>query len=243
MDGGENWRIMTGWNITEPQDICVDPHHPDTIYLAHPGGIAVSKDQGMHWAPAEKGLPNRGKYTQTIEADRARPGWILAGCETGIYLSRDQGSSWRRVLETAETVNDIQQSPHDPDTWAAVTQSAGGWISRDGGHRWESLPGTPTEGALYNIAFDPTSPDRLAIASYTFGLLTSEDGGNTWRARNDGLPEPHQVWRTGVHPDTGSLLASVYQKGLYESSDFGRTWALSGLEGSAINSFVFLPKE
>ena len=24
---------MTGWDITEPKDICVDPHNPDRVYL------------------------------------------------------------------------------------------------------------------------------------------------------------------------------------------------------------------
>ena len=40
----------------------------------------------------------------------------------------------------------------------------------------------------------------------------------------------------------GACCSSLYQKGLYESLDFGKTWKQAGLEGSAINSFVFLPK-
>ncbi len=242
LDGGQSWRIMTSWDITEPKDICVDPHSPDTVYLAHPGGIAVSKDQGMTWLRLEKGLPSRGKYTQTIEADRLNAGRVLAGCETGIYLTQNGARSWRRVLATEETVNDIQQSPHDPDTWVAVTQSAGAWVSKNGGRTWKNVPDVPSEAALYNIAFDPTDPQNLAIGSYTYGVLASEDGGETWTSRNAGLPDPHRVWRVGVHPDTGRLLASVYQNALFVSDDFGRTWSQNGLEGSAINRFVFLPK-
>jgi len=243
MDGGENWRIMTGWDITEPKDICVDPHSPDTVFLAHPAGIARSGDQGQTWTHLDKGLPARGRYTQTIEVDRANKGHVLAGCEIGIYLSRNGGDSWKRTLATGETVNDVQQSPHDPDTWAAVTQSAGGWISTNGGNSWQPLNGTPTQAALYNIAFDPTDPERLAIGSYTYGVLTSEDGGKSWTPRNDGLPADHHVWRVGIHPDSGQLLASVYQEALYVSDDFGRTWKRDGLEGSEINCFEFLPKD
>ncbi|MCB1120600.1 MAG: hypothetical protein KJT03_03555 [Verrucomicrobiae bacterium] len=242
LDGGKSWRILTSWNITEPKDVCIDPFAPDTIYLAHPGGIAVSRDQGMHWEPMEKGLPDRGKYTQTIETDRSRKGRILAGCETGVYLTENGGRSWRKVLPTAETVTDIQQSPHNPETWAAVTQSAGAWASIDGGKTWKQFPDVPTGASLYNIAFDATNPKRLAIGSYTVGVLTSEDRGATWTDRNAGLPDPHQVWRVGIHPDTGRLYASVYQNALYQSDDFGRSWEKEGLEGSAVNSFVFLPK-
>jgi photosystem II stability/assembly factor-like uncharacterized protein len=243
LDGGKSWRIMTGWDITEPKDVCVDPHQPDTVYLAHPGGVAVSKDQGMTWLRLEKGLPDRGKYTQTIEADRVDEGRVLAGCESGIYLTSNGAQSWRRVLKTEETVNDIQQSPFNPDIWVAVTQSAGAWASRDSGRSWIPFPDVPSEAALYNFAFDPTDHKRMAIGSYTYGVLTSEDNGETWMPRNDGLPDSHQVWRVGVHPESGRLYASVYQSALYISEDFGRTWSSSGLEGSAINSFVFLPKE
>ncbi|QXD25566.1 hypothetical protein F7C95_06630 [Opitutia bacterium ISCC 51] len=242
LDGGENWRILTSWDITEPKDICVDPFNPDTVYLAHPGGIAASFDQGMTWSPIEKGLPDRGKYTQTIETDRSREGRILAGCESGIYMTTNGGKSWRRVLKTKETVNDLQQSPHNPDTWAAVTQGDAAWASIDGGKTWKQFPDVPGDAALYNITFDATDPKRLAIGSYTYGMMTSEDRGGSWTYRNEGLPDPHRVWRVGVHPDTGRLYASVYQNALYASGDFGRTWQREGLEGSAINSFVFLKK-
>ncbi len=242
LDGGKSWRIMTSWDITEPKDICVDPHDPDTVYLAHPGGVAVSPDRGATWLRNEKGLPDRGKYTQTIEVDRSKKGRVLAGCESSIYLTENGAKSWRRVLETEETVDDIQQSPHDPKIWLAVTQSAGAWITRDSGNTWKNLPDVPSKAALYNVAFDPTDPQRLAIGSYTYGVLTSEDGGDTWTERNAGLHDPHHVWRVGIDPDTGRLYASVYQVALFESEDFGRTWRNVGLEGSAIHSFVFLPQ-
>jgi photosystem II stability/assembly factor-like uncharacterized protein len=242
LDGGKSWRIMTSWDITEPKDICVDPNSPDTVYLGHPGGIATSPDQGATWLRLEEGLPDRGKYTQTIEVDRTKAGRVLAGCEKGIFLTENGAKSWRQVLATDETVDDIQQSPHDPDVWLSVTQSAGAWISSDGGITWENLPGVPSSSALYNIAFDATDPQRLAIGSYTYGVLTSEDGGTTWTERNAGLPEPHHVWRVGIDPDNGQLYASVYQTALFASDDFGRTWKNSGLKDSAVHSFVFLPK-
>jgi membrane carboxypeptidase/penicillin-binding protein len=45
----------------------------------------------------------------------------------------------------------------------------------------------------------------------------------------------------GVDPDTGRLYASVVGEALYASDDFGRTWKSLGLEGSAVNRFIFLP--
>ena len=106
------------------------------------------------------------------------------------------------------------------------------------------------------MVVDPRNANRIYaatwqhhrnVAAYMGGgpktaLYRSEDGGETWSARNEGLPQPQRVWRVGIDPDTGHLLASVYQEALYESSDFGKNWKSAGLEGSAVNSFVFLPE-
>ena len=241
LDGGQHWRITTSWDMTEPLDVTIDPHAPDTVYLALPDGIAVSPDRGQTWPRRENGLPERGKYTQVVEVDRTQAGRVLAGCESGIYLTTNGAESWTRVLPTDTTVDDIKQSPHDPRLWLAVTQSNGAWISRDGGLSWKQLAGVPSAHALYNVAFDPLHPSRLAIGSWTLGVLTSEDGGETWTARNAGIPDPHKVWRIAVDPDSGSLYASVVGEALYSSEDFGRTWKRGGLEASTVNAFLFLP--
>jgi len=254
-DGGKNWRCTTSWDMTEIRDVCVDPHSPDHVYIALPDGIAVSPDRGNTWPRMENGLPDRGKFTFTIEVDRTQAGRVLAGCEAGIFLTEDGAKSWRRVFRSTTTVNDIQQSPTDPRLWLAVTQADGALISRDGGVTWVKFTGVPSEKSLNNITFDASHPQRFAIASWTYGVLTSEDGGATWTERNAGLPGkkagyrapsdhgPHAVFRVGVDPDSGRLYASVIGEALYSSDDFGRTWKNEGLEGSQINRFIFLPRE
>lgn len=241
-DGGLSWRIVTGWAETEPKGLAIDPASPDTVYAALPDGFIVSDDRGQTWERRESGLPDRGKYTQSVQVDRTRGGRVFIGCEKGMFLSDNGGRSWRRVLETADTVNDIQQSPHDPSHWIAVSQSAGALESRDGGLTWKRFPGVPSERALYSVAFDSAEPGRIALSSWTYGVLTSEDDGRTWTDRNAGLPDPHRVWRIASDPDTGALYASVFEKALYASDDFGRTWRIAGLEGSVVRDFTFVPR-
>lgn len=241
-DGGQSFRIGTSWDVTEPKGVMVDPNAPDTVYAALPDGITVSSDRGQTWTRREHGLPARGKYTQVVTVDRTRAGRVLAGCESGIYLTEDAAQSWRPVHPTKETVNDLQQSPHDPKFWLAATQSAGVLASHDGGLTWAPVPGLSADKAHYNIAFDPTNPQRIAIGGWTYGLLASEDGGRTWTARNDGLPAKHRVWRTAIDPDTGRLYAAVVYDSLYVSADFGRTWQAAGLPNSRISGFTFVPK-
>lgn len=241
LDGGQTWRMCNGWDMTEGREVAVDPNAPDHVYLAITDGIAVSTDRGQTIVRKENGLPARGKYTETIKVDRTRAGRVLAGCEVGIFLTEDGADTWHCVLPTKETVNDIQQSPHDPKIWLAATQSAGALISRDGGLTWTRFDGVPTDRALYNITFDVTNPQRYAVGSWAHGVLTTEDGGRTWTSRNAGLPENPRVWRVGVDP-SGRLYASVFKETLFYSDDFGRTWQPDALEGSLVNFFVMLPK-
>jgi photosystem II stability/assembly factor-like uncharacterized protein len=242
-DGGKTWRIGTSWDMTEPKDIFVDPNAPDHVYLALPDGIAVSRDRGQTWIRHEKGLPERGKYTQVVKVDRTKAGRVLAGCESGIYLSQDAARSWRKVFTTSRTtVTDLRQSPHDPRLWLASTQSDGVQLSRDGGVTWQKLAGVPSAEALYNVAFDGTNPSRFAVSSWTYGVYTTEDGGRTWTERNAGLPDEHCVFRVGIDPDSGRLYAAVYRDALFISDDFGGTWKRDGLEGSTVYNFVFVPR-
>ena len=241
-DGGQTWRIGTSWDMTEPKDVALDPNAPDHIYLALPDGIAVSTDRGRTWPRRENGLPERGKYTQTVKIDRTRAGRVFAGCESGIYLTEDGAGAWRRVFKSTATVTNLQQSPHDPKLWLATTQSDGALISRDGGLAWNKITGVPSAEAHYNGCFDATNPRRFAIGGWTYGVLVTEDGGLTWTTRNDGLPAGHCVFRLGLDPDTGRLYAAVYKEAVYASDDFGRTWRKDGLEGSVVYNFIFVPK-
>jgi photosystem II stability/assembly factor-like uncharacterized protein len=240
-DGGKTWRTGTGWDMTEPKDVFVDPNAPDHVYLALPDGIAVSTDRGATWLRREHGLPERGKYTQVVKVDRTRAGRVLAGCESGLYLTEDGAASWRRVFPTKTTITDLRQSPHDAALWLATTQSDGAIVSRDGGLTWKRFAGVPSAEALYNVAFDATNPSRYAIGSWTYGVLVTEDAGQTWTERNAGLPPEHCVFRVGVDPDNGRLFAAVFKDAVFVSDDFGRTWRKDGLEGSTVYNFVFVP--
>ena len=242
-DGGVTWGIGNSWDMTEPKDVSIDGNLPDHVYLALPDGIAVTRDRGATWTRQENGLPERGKYTQTIRVDRTKAGRVLAGCEVGIFLTDNGAKSWRRVLSTTQTVTALQQSPHDAKLWYATTQAEGVQVSRDGGVTWKKISTLPSAEAIYNLAFDATNARRMAISSWMYGVFTTEDGGETWVERNAGLPAEHQAFRVGIDPDNGRLFAGIYRDSLQTSDDFGRTWRnVAGLEGSTVYNFVFVPK-
>lgn len=240
-DGGATWRIANDWTMTEGRDITVDAHTPGHVYVALTDGIAALRGPSPDLVRRETGLPARGKYTETIESDRTTGGRVLAGTASGIYLTENHGAFWACVLPTETTVNGIQQSPHDDRMWMAVTDSEGGFLSRDGGSNWEPIPGLPVHSALHSVSFDPTDPERIAIGGWNSGVRVSEDGGATWVERNEGLPPPHRVMQVGINPNTGRLHASLFRVTPWCSDDFGRTWRQDGPAGAQISKFVTLP--
>lgn len=244
-DGGETWRMANSWDMTEGNYVMVDPNEPDTVYLAITDGIVVSEDRGWTLERRENGIPERGRFTQVVQVDYTTAGRVLAGTASGIYLTEDRGHKWQRVLPTATTVNDVRQSPHDPNRWLAVTDTHGVWESLDRGLSWRRIEALPKEHAHYNITFDPTNPQRLAVGGWTYGILTSEDGGKTWTDRNAGLPDPHRVFRVGVNPNTGRLYASVFRSTLFYSDDFGRTWNMDPFleDGALVRMFYSIPRK
>jgi photosystem II stability/assembly factor-like uncharacterized protein len=237
-DGGRSWRIMTGWEMTEPKDIAIDPHQPDRVFVALPDGIGVSDDGGETWSRRQEGI--RRAYTQTIVVDRAVANRLIAGTELGVYRSEDAGNSWQKVLATEATATDVQQSPHDPQHLLAATQSDGGWESTDGGRTWQNLRSLPRNHTLHNIVFDPSTPRRLAVCGWGLGVSVSEDGGRTWHPRNAGLPNT-EVWRVAADPDfPGRLYASPHESPIHISDDFGRTWRPHFFEGATVWDVTFV---
>ena len=238
-DGGVTWRIATGNDVTELQDVAVDRQAPDTVWIALPDGVAVSFDGGAHWKRTGPGVTR--KFTQTIAVDRARAGRVIAGGEAGIFLTENNGAAWRQVLKGAQAT-DIVQSPFDTRLWMAATMDAGLWISTNGGGDWTRAQAVPGSRALYNVRFDPAEAGRVAVSGWGIGVMISRDRGANWQSANSGLPTT-QVWRVAFDPDTaGRLYASVHEEALYQSDDVGQSWRAAGHEGSIFTDLVFVPE-
>ena len=240
-DRGTNWRRMTGWDIREPKAIRFDPNAPDDIYIGLPDGIAVSRDRGDTWRKMSAGI--RRGYTHSLAIDRTKARRVLAGTELGIYLTEDGARTWKLVQATEKVTYDIQQSPHEPRTFLAVTSSDGAFRSGDGGRTWQSIPGVPKAHTLHFGQFDPHDARRLVICGWEAGVLVSEDGGATWIDRSAGLPN-RQIWCVTPDPDfPGRLYAAPYLKPVYASDDFGRTWRPLCFEKAIVYSFMFAPRQ
>jgi len=236
---GERWKILTGSDVTELQDVAID-RHSGAIYFSHTAGIRVSHDEGATWLEIAANLPR--KYTAGLRVDSRRSGVLLAGTEQGIFRSEDGGRSWRLAGAAGIQILHIEQSPHNPCFWMASTEGAGLFDSTDCGATFESAGNLGAGHNIYDLAFDPASPNRIAAAGWGVGVAISEDGGKSWQPRNPGLPTTN-AWSLAFDPaQAGRIYASVHEEGIYVSTDYGRTWRKDGLDGSSIFRMKFVPE-
>ena len=104
-DGGKSWKNVTPndcpkwmmWNCIE-----VDPFKPGAAYFVgtrykvddFTPYIYKTEDYGQTWTLITKGIfPMH--FTRAVRADKKRPGLLYAGTEYGMYISYDDGATWK----------------------------------------------------------------------------------------------------------------------------------------------------
>jgi hypothetical protein len=122
------------------------------------------------------------EHVASVRPAPTNAGWVAAWSPSAIFVSRDAGATWTRVLDGAGTVADVSF-----DCFGRVIAVRGGRVGiRDGAHeRWRTAPldlgadkparvlgGGPDLVVIARVADDPGA--RLAI---------SRDGGQTWGTR------------------------------------------------------------
>ena len=135
-DGGETWEQITPPGMppfTLVSMIEVSPHDPATAYIAatrykldEPRPMLYkTSDYGATWTEIAGNIPEHD-YTRVIREDPAHRGLLYAGTETGVYVSFDDGESWRSLQANLPTVpvydllvkeNDLVAATHGRSFW------------------------------------------------------------------------------------------------------------------------------
>jgi len=104
-DGGKTWQNVTPagvpkwvmWNSVDP-----DPFKKGAAYFVgtryksddYTPYIYKTEDYGKTWKLITNGI-NKKHFTRVVRADKRRPGLLYAGTEYGMYISFDDGTTWK----------------------------------------------------------------------------------------------------------------------------------------------------
>lgn len=139
-DGGKNWK-----NVTSPDmpkylminSIDADPFVKGGAYIAgtqykmgdYEPYLYKTKDYGETWTRITSGIPN-DHFTRVVRADPHRQGLLYAGTERGMFVSFDDGSSWKAFQMNLPIVPITDLAIKD-DNLIAATQGRSFWMIDD----------------------------------------------------------------------------------------------------------------
>ena len=139
-DGGKNWEKlsvpgMPEWTMINSVDF--DPFVKGGAYVAatsYKSGdyrpyLFRTKDYGKTWAKITDGI-DPGHFTRVLRADLKRPGLLYAGTESGMYISFDDGASWKPFQLNLPIVP-ITDLTIKNDNLIAATQGRSFWLIDD----------------------------------------------------------------------------------------------------------------
>ncbi len=208
------------------------------VYGIRGGGVCYSGDGGNNWiTPSNTDFDSIGDWpanlavmgTNIFLGTYSAIG-ILGAAEDGIYLSTDNGASWRRTQVRGADVSLLITNGTD----VYAESRAPLIVSKDTGSTWDTVTTQFLPSALafrgaemFGVSFGSSGGVLLS------GVLHSSDEGNQWEAIDAGLPGPGQ-WVTclAVH---GSNVFAGTTVGVYVLDKDDTSWSAinTGLPSSS----------
>lgn len=180
-DEGTTWEnvtppTLTGWSKiaavepshhdTETAYVAVDRHRLDD-FAAY---IFRTRDGGKSWSSAAAGIP-RGSFVNSIREDPAKRGLLYAGTERGVYVSFDDGESWR-PLQTGLPVTSVRDLEVKGDDLVIATHGRAFWVLDN----LSPLREVDSKNAVPAAKlFRPASAIRLRPAGFTGTPIPAEE--------------------------------------------------------------------
>lgn len=197
------------------------------------------------------------KKAEGKKAEKAeeKKGGMTAGTFAGLEL-RPIGPAL-----TSGRIGDIAVDPSKPTTWYVAVSSGGVWKTTNAGNTFTPVFDGQPVFSIGCVTVDPNNPLTVWVGtgennsqrsvSYGDGVYKSVDGGKTWE--NVGLKKSEHIAKILVDPrnsDTvyvasqGPLWAPGGDRGLYKTTDGGKTWnaVLSISENTGVTDVVMDPR-
>jgi photosystem II stability/assembly factor-like uncharacterized protein len=283
---GGLWKSTNGGVIVQPVfdkhtlsigAVAIDQQRPDTVWVGTGEswtrnsvsigtGVYKSTDGGEKWKLM--GLENTERIARVvIHPENPDIVYVAAlghlwgpGEERGVFMTRDGGQNWEKVLYVDENTgcSDLDIDPGNPDilyagmwtfrrtAWDFRSGGSGSALykSTDGGKTWKELKsGLPDgEKGRITVRVSPADPDYVfsVVEWDSTALYRSTDKGDSWEMLNQTptiAERPFYFCLIVPDPvDTGR----VYKPGqdVNVSTDGGRKFRITSFAGGAIHADV-----
>ena len=253
LDGGRTWKAAGLADTRHIGRVIVHPSNPDVAYVAAVGhlwgsnrerGVFKTTDGGQHWTSVLHVDDDTGAtdlvmdpanpdtlFAATYQRQRKAWGFNGGGPGSGIYRTRDGGTSWTKLSAGLPKGDKgrigLDIFPGDARLVYAVVEAPGResgiYRSADGGDTWDAWSTlNPRPMYFSQIRTDPKDPLRVYLLGSNRGFYISDDSGKTFRDVFSTVhSEDHALW---IDPaDTNHLIVGG-DGGVSISWDRGVSW-------------------
>ena len=250
-DAGRTWTHMGLDKTGRISRIVIDPQNPDIVLVAALGtgygpqqerGVYRTTDGGKSWKRVL--FVNENTGASDLAMDPVNPRILFAGMwqfvihtwgkysggkGSGVYMSRDEGVTWKRVTSGLPKFPvgkvAVAIAPSDPDRVYALIETGGRgslWRSENGGNSFHvvSYSHMLAERPHYytRMIVSPRSENEIYFPSNS--MLMSLDGGETAREVPWG-GDNHDMW---ADPTNGDRMMIGFDGGAMITTNHGRSW-------------------
>lgn len=207
------------------QDLVASPADPDVLYAStERDGIWKTTDGGLTWMRASNGLvPAK---ILSLSSSPAAPHRVFAGTTSGLFVSTDDGATWRTgTTQAMPWVFSVAVDPIRGDVGYFGTLDGRVYRTVDGARSFfPAHSGITTTAPLTTIRITPQFVDVIYAISAAGELFVTQDGGGGWFRGATSIAEPIlSVDMDAVAP--WIVYLGTAGGGVYKSVSGGVDWA------------------
>ncbi|HVN48322.1 MAG TPA: T9SS type A sorting domain-containing protein, partial [Bacteroidota bacterium] len=188
------------------------------------GGIFLSTNNGISWAPVKSGLPN--KPVSTIAVKDAN---LFAGTSSGVFRSTNNGTSWVQMNSGLTDTNIYTFTVKGANLFVGTDN--GIFFSTNNGESWSAANNGIINTSISALAFFNSN-----LYAGDNGILLSTNNGISWTAATSTIPYISSFAMSGTN-----LFAGLkFSTGILRSTNNGINWTLldSGLTNANVTCFT-----